>query len=62
MRWNGLDGWAINRIPLIQPMYGCSAGRGGMNLVDVHDVVLQEDRVEYARSDETEGYRYPLKL
>ncbi|MBN1109999.1 MAG: hypothetical protein JXA45_04480 [Methanomassiliicoccales archaeon] len=59
---NGLDGWAINRIPLNQPLYGWSLGRGGMNLVNVHDLVLQEDHVEYSRSEETGDCRWPLKL
>lgn len=62
MRCKALDGWAITRIPPTQTMYHWSLGREAMNLVSVSDVVLEEDRVDFARGEETSDWSAPLKL
>jgi hypothetical protein len=43
-------------------MYHWSLGREAMNLVSVSDVVLEEDRVDFARGEETSDWSAPLKL
>jgi len=46
-----LDGWAITRIPPFTAPLAWSSYRGGVSLVSVSDLVLQEDYVDYVRND-----------
>ncbi|HUT26736.1 MAG TPA: hypothetical protein VMW85_01630 [Methanomassiliicoccales archaeon] len=51
MNTRALDGWAITRIPPFTAPLAWSSYRGGVSLVSVSDLVLQEDYVDYVRND-----------
>jgi len=46
-----LDGWAITRIPPFTAPLTWSSYSGGVSLVSVSDLILQEDYVDYVRND-----------